>query len=113
MRTRNQVELNEAVCVFDINGSRLGQPAGGWPGTVTKAGPKLVTVAYNGTMGVFRRKDGSAAGGGHQHYLTVDEAEEAQRARAARKNLAALGVEVTPRCNLSAGQLEAMLRAVQ
>lgn len=40
------LKVGDPVRVFDLNGSRVGQPPGGWEGTVTKKGTKLVTVAY-------------------------------------------------------------------
>jgi hypothetical protein len=109
--SREQVVLGDEVRVFDMNGTRHGQPPGGWTGRVTKSGPKLVTIAYgNGKEVVCRRTTGRANDGyGHVSYRTLDEAHEVCRQEKVRTQLRALGLDVTSRCVLSAEQLEAMV----
>jgi hypothetical protein len=112
MRTHQEVQVGEEVRVFDMNGSRVGQPDGGWPGEVVKAGPKLVTIHYDGRDVVFRRGGGRTNDNyGHQSYKTPEEAEASARMHAAKSALRNLGIDVTQRCSLSVSQLEAMVAA--
>jgi hypothetical protein len=107
------VTAGEEVRVFDVNGHRAGQPEGGWPGRVVKAGPKLVTISYEGHTAVFRREEGEANDQfGHQSFETLEEADAKLRAEAAKSALRALGVDIAGRCALTTSQLEAMVRSV-
>jgi hypothetical protein len=108
------VEVGEEVRVFDVNGSRVGQPPGGWTGEVVKAGPKLVTIHCAGAATVFRRVEGRTNDNyGHQWYMTLEEVEMSARTRTAKSALRDLGIDVTLRCSLSVSQLEAMVTAAR
>lgn len=112
MKNYRDVKPGDQVRVFDVNGDRVGQPAGGWEGTVVKAGPKLVTIDYPHGVTVFRRQEGRTNDSyGHQYFRTLEEAEEARRRGSAEAALRAAGVDVTHRCNLSTRRLEAMAAA--
>lgn len=108
------VEAGEEVRVFDVNGKRVGQPDGGWPGVVVKAGPKLVIINYDGRDTVFRRDEGHTNDNyGHQSYMTLSEADETLRWDAVTAALRGLHIDVSPRCKLAVRQLEAMLAAAE
>jgi hypothetical protein len=112
MRTHQDVEADEEVRVFDVNGHRVGQPKGGWAGAVVKAGPKLVTISYAGKVQVFRRDEGHANDQyGHQFYKTLEEAELDRREREVRQALRDLGIDVARHCELTVDRLEAMAQA--
>lgn len=73
--------------IFDVNGSRLGQPAGGWPATVVKVGTKLVTLRRVGRSWrdeVFRIEEQTKNNDwGHESFLTLAQvAEKSERTRA-------------------------------
>ena len=38
------IKVGDEVLVFDVNGRRMGQPEGGWPGEVTKVGRRLAVM---------------------------------------------------------------------
>jgi sulfite reductase beta subunit-like hemoprotein len=79
------IKAGDEVRVFDVNGKRMGQPEGGWPGTVEKVGRKLVDIRYRGRVQSFRldtrrSNDGYA----HQSFKTPEQAAvDGRHARAA------------------------------
>lgn len=67
--------------MFDVNGARMGQPHGGWVGTITKVGRTLVHVKYGtGWQPETFRIEGQHRNDkfAHQWFLTLDEAAEKQ-----------------------------------
>lgn len=61
IRTRGVMSewtVGQEVRVFDVNGLRLGQPSGGWPGEVVKVGRKLFHVRYARGTEAFRLETG-------------------------------------------------------
>lgn len=91
----SDLKVGEPVRVFDINGSRMGQPSGGWEGTVTKVGRKLITVHYGRRSKVFRLDTGVANDDyGHVHVETVEQATEGRRRSALVQRLREGGLEI-------------------
>jgi hypothetical protein len=91
------LEVGDRVQVFDINGRRMGQPAGGWDGTVVKVGRKLITVQYQSAHNTkaFRLDSGSANDDyGHQHVRTVEQATADLRRAEALRRLRDAGVTI-------------------
>jgi hypothetical protein len=89
------LKVGDRVQVFDVNGSRLGQPKGGYDGTVVKMGRKLVTVKYDHGESVFRLETGQANDAyGHQHLRTVEQAAEDLRKTEAMQQLREVGLDV-------------------
>lgn len=43
--------IGDPVKVYDLNGSRRGQPPGGWDGTVSRIGRTLIHITYPGYKG--------------------------------------------------------------
>ena len=69
------LKVGDEVRVFDINGRRMGQPDGGWQGTVTKVGRTLVYVDYGHRNGQFRIDTGRANDSyGHRYFKTLEQA---------------------------------------
>jgi len=102
----------DRVQVFDVNGSRNGQPKGGWDGIVTKVGRKLITVTYNGSHRpkAFRLDDGRANDNyGHQHIETVEQATENLRRADILTKLRVGGLELTHRVKIDTDTLAAVL----
>lgn len=101
-------KVGDPVKVFDVNGDRHGQPADGWDGNVVKAGSKLVTITYShGYTTVFRLEDGRVNDKyGHQHFLTLPQAERGRRRKTARDTLRAHHVTLEPKCSLPLETLE-------
>lgn len=109
-----QLAVGDRVQVFDVNGSRMGQPAGGWDGTVVKVGRKLITVQYKSVHNTkaFRLDGGSANDGyGHQHIKTVEQAAESLRRGGLLRQLREAGLEVRFGFTLSTETLEALAAA--
>ena len=52
MKERKKLKVGEEILVFDTNGTKVGQPEGGWVGQVISVGPKYITVKYPGGSGV-------------------------------------------------------------
>jgi hypothetical protein len=82
------IKLGDEVRVFDVNGRRMGQPEGGWPGTVVRVGRKLADIKYGGRVDTFRIDDRQANDKyGHQSFQTLKEAALDARRDAALKTL--------------------------
>jgi len=66
--------VNDEVRVFDVNGSRMGQPEGGWPGTVIMAGRRYATVSYRGRTAQFLMSNGRINDArDHQWIMTLEQ----------------------------------------
>lgn len=98
--------VNEEVRVFDVNGSRVGQPEGGWPGTVIKVGRRYATVSYRGWTAQFMMDGGRINDArNHQWIMTL---EQVARQQKATETLSASGVELSPGHSLTPEQIEAL-----
>lgn len=94
----SDLKPGDAVKVFDVNGRRMGQPEGGWDGTVVKVGRKLAYIDYPGGYGrgprafrldTRRSNDGYA----HRSVKTPDEASADAALAAAWERLRLLGLD--------------------
>jgi hypothetical protein len=108
----------DRVQVFDVNGKRMGQPEGGWDGTVTKVGRQLIYVDYPGARGVngdaFRLDSGLRNDQYcHQSIQTVEQAAENLRRDSVIERLREGGLELTRRVEISTDTLEAVLAALE
>lgn len=111
------LQVGDRVQVFDVNGSRKGQPKGGWDGIVVKVGRKLITVDYvSARQGgdVFRidtgyRNDDYA----HQYLKTVEQAAASLRRGKAVERLRNGGLELTPRVEIPTETLEALVAVLE
>jgi hypothetical protein len=88
----------DRVQVTDVNGPRMGQPKGGWDGTVAKVGRTLIHVNYPGghynRPTAFRLDDGRANDDyGHQHVWTVEEMAERTRRSELTERLREYGIQ--------------------
>ena len=108
--TAEKLTVGQEVRVFDVNGSRMGQPPGGWPGTITGIGRTLVHVDYGRRGPQAFRIDGCRANDqyGHQSFLTLREVAQEARRTAAVWTLGAHGVRLDPGHDLTLEQIEAM-----
>lgn len=80
MRDITDLKPGDRVQVFDVNGSRMGQPPGGWDGEVTKVGRTLIHVRYAGGTKAFRLSTGTANDAyGHQSLLTPEQVDDKLR----------------------------------
>lgn len=105
--------VGDPVKVFDVNGRHIGQPEGGWDGTVVHIGRKLITVEYGPHRKKFRLDSGTVNDKyEHQHILTVSEAAFNRRYRHAVETLYAHGVDVLWRARLSLAQVEELASVV-
>ena len=110
MDNPDAVKVGDPVKVFDVNGSRRGQPLGGYDGEVKRVGRVLVTIHYQGHTDVFRvdtRRTNDAYG--HQSFKTLARiALDARRTKALTTikdfglEPARLGVNKTPLHQLEA-----------
>jgi hypothetical protein len=90
--TLRDLKVGDRVQVFESWGR--GVPEGGYDGTVTKVGRKLITVDHPGGRGqVFRLETGTSNDEyGHAHIRTVEQAAEDLRERKALNELAEFGL---------------------
>lgn len=108
------IKVGDEVRVFDVNGSRMGQPQGGWHGSVVKVGRKLVDIKYGGRIQKFRIDDRRSNDSyGHQSFKTPAEVTEDERREHAVEALNAQHIQVTPQCRLTVDQLEALADVVR
>ena len=114
-----QMQLTEGqeVRVFDVNGTRMGQPAGGWPGTVTRVGRKLFEATYEGHASGRRPQRFRLEGGhsddayGHQFVRTLEQVALTGRHDTAIKILLAHGLQFSSTCwrdQITLAELEAV-----
>lgn len=74
------VKVGDKLMVFDINGSRMGQPPGGWPGVVIKVGRKYFVVEYSGHRATtFLLEDGRENDSSRHRYVKTPEQAELER----------------------------------
>ena len=111
------VTAGDEVRVFDVNGRRMGQPEGGWPGTVVKVTPSRAYIVYAGIYGIRARETGEpfALEDGckidrmrHRRFKTLEQADRDQRMAAARLLLRLHGIVLDLRHALSLEQAEAL-----
>lgn len=110
------IREHDKVRVFDVNGSRSGQPEGGWIGTVVKVGRTLAHIDYEGARETqtFRLNDGRRNDDyAHRYFLTLAEAAERDRIGAADETLRAHGVELSYRRTFTLEQREALADVVR
>lgn len=111
------MKVGDEVRVFNINGSRMGHPSGGWVGVVTKVGRKLFTVDYPGARwnsykergDVFRldtMRLNSKEWGYRTWVRTVDEVKAAERRSKVAQELKERGLEVSQTSTLDITLLE-------
>lgn len=107
----------DRVQVFDINGARMGQPRGGWDGTVVKVGRTLIHVDYPGQYGrgpkAFRLDDGRANDNyRHQSLRTVERAAADMHRMELCSRLRAAGIDLRMGYDFSIETLEALVAAL-
>lgn len=110
------IQEGDEVRVYDVNGSRRGQPEGGWVGTVEKVGRTLAHIDYPGGHGAeqFRLSDGRRNDRyGHQYFRTLAQADEWDRRVSAASILRDRGVELSNRHSFTLEQIEALAEVVQ
>ena len=88
------LKVGDRVQVFDVNGRRMGQPEGGWDGTVAKVGRTLIHV------------------NGHQYIKTVEEAAESQHRAELVSRLRTGGVDLRMGHTHTTKTLEALAKAL-
>lgn len=110
-----ELKAGDRVQVFDVNGSRMGQPKGGWDGEVVKVGRKLITVKYGYAASVFRLDDGRKNDAyGHQHIKTVEQAAEDLRRGSVVGRLREFGIDLRwDAREISTAKLESMLQVLE
>lgn len=104
------LKVGDDVRVFDQNGSRMGQPPGGWLGKVVKIGRKYATVEYGQRSEMFELATGRRAndGYGHRRIRTLEQVALEERRRSAVDKLHSHGVELRTGHRLSIEQIEAL-----
>lgn len=104
-----QVKQGDEVRIFDQNGARIGQPEGGWPGTVVKIGRSLVTIEYRGKQDPFRLDTRVINDRyGHRWFKTLEQAAEDERLRVALATLKAHSIRLDSGHGLTVEQIEAL-----
>lgn len=88
--------VGDKVRVFDVNGRHMGQPAGGWPGEVTKVGRTVVYITYGARrdpqpFSIANRRSNDRYR--HKSWRTVAEVEAQDRRDAAMEALRSVGLE--------------------
>lgn len=110
------LKVGDRVQVFDANGSREGQPPGGWDGTVVKVGRRLITVTYgHGYTTAFRLDDQGRSNDsyGHQHIETVEQAAENARRSEVEAKLRVLGIDLRRQVRIPTDKLEALVTILE
>lgn len=101
------VKPGDEVRVFDVNGSRMGQPKEGWRGVVVKVGRKLVTIGYGKRTGVFRLDDQKINDRyGNRWFATLEQAEQKARRERAINVLRSHGINLDVGHKLTLEQIE-------
>jgi hypothetical protein len=97
------MHVGMSVKVFDINGSRLGQPDGGWDGEVTSVRRTQCTIRYGDHYedNFEIERQGIVDRYGHRSFKTIEQAEESARRSAAngvfrKHHLSVTGYELLP-----------------
>ncbi len=111
------IAVGDEVRVFDVNGPRVGQPAGGWVGRVTKIGRVNAHIeypgAYPGATDAFRLATRTKADAyGHRTFQTPAEVEAAQRLQRARGVLRDAGLTVEYGTELDVETLEELAAVI-
>lgn len=117
----SQVQPGDEVRVFDVNGRRMGQLEGGWPGRVVKVGRTRVYIAYAGAAfgkqeagEPFSLETGKRIDAyGHRWFKTLAQAEQDARREAARKILRDHGIILDWDRQFSVEQAEQLAAVVQ
>ena len=111
------IKPRDEVRVFDTNGSRAGQPEGGWMGHVVKVGRTLAHIDYGDTrerIETFRLADGRRNDdGGRRYFLTLEQVAERDRRHEADEVLRVHGVELSHRHSFTIEQREALAEVVK
>ena len=112
------IKLRDEVRVFDINGSRAGQPEGGWMGHVVKVGRTLAYIDYGDIrerIETFRldtqRRNNDPYG--QRYFRTLAEVADLDRRSVAMEALKAHGVELSHRHSFTIEQREALAEVVK
>ena len=110
----SDLKVGDEVRVFDTNGPRMGQPAGGWPGVVTSVGRKYLTIDY-GTKTEKFEFDGRRANDphGHRRFKTPDEVASDERRHRAIAPLEAHKIRLESGHRLTLEQIEALADVVR
>lgn len=115
INTLADLKAGDRVQVFDMNGPRMGQPKGGWDGTVVKVGRKLITVQYRWQhqTQVFRLETGQANDDyGHSWIKTAAQVDEDLRRAGLVQRLRDGGLDVRMGRQLPMRTLEAVAKAL-
>lgn len=108
------IKIGDEVRVFDTNGSRMGQPDGGWHGVVVKIGRKYATIDYGRRTDQFEL-DGRRANDprGARRFKTLDQVAEDERLRRAIETVEERGIELVRGHRLTLEQIEALAAFVR
>lgn len=103
------LQVGDEVRVFDVNGSRRGQPEGGYVGHIVKVGRTLAHIEYKGWTETFRLDNGRRNDNyGHQWFKTLEQAALDERRSVAEAVLRNVGVELSHRRSFTLEQIEAL-----
>lgn len=103
------IKVGEEVRVYDRSGRRMGQPDGGWPGTVVKVGRKYITIDYGPKVEPFGF-DGKRANDpmGARRFKTMAQVSLDERLARATDALEGRGIELVRGHSLTLEQVEAL-----
>jgi hypothetical protein len=111
-----RVQAEDEVRVFDRNGTRVGQPEGGWPGRIVKVGRTRAHITYKGvpwrqeeTGESFSLEDGHNRDG-FRWFCTLAEVEHDERMEAAKVTLRKHGIVFDFGARLTLDQVEALAK---
>ena len=105
--TKGQIRVGDQVRVFDQNGVRVGQPAGGWIGVVQAVGRKYATISYNFRVSKFELADHYINNAlRNRWYATPEEFDLHSRRLRAITTLHEAGITVERNCTLPLDDLE-------
>jgi hypothetical protein len=111
------IKPRDEVRVFDTNGSRVGQPEGGWLGIVVKVGRTLAHIDYGDArerIETFRLSDGRRNDdNGRRYFLTLEQIAERERRATAIAVLKKRRIVLDHGHGLTTEQIEALAEVVK
>lgn len=107
------VKVDDELFVYDVNGSRVGQPPGGWPGTVAKVGRKYFIVKYNGHRATQFLLENGRDSDGLRYVETPEQAALGRRRQLAVEVLRARGISIGEARGLTLEQIEQLAALVR
>lgn len=114
MAKKEDLFEGQEVRVYDKNGTRAGQPLGGWAGTITKVKRDYVTVWYDRSQRLSEfRIDSQYTKDGFRYFRTLEEVELADRQTHVRGVLIAHGLRTDIPCTVPLGKLERIVEILE